>query len=83
MLLAQLTARLGSLGDAEYAGDLCFASEVVERRRRLGGTLLCHHHRRRGHYSRLDAQPVPSVEAQRSRGHVGSFLFARDLTDGE
>ena len=65
MLLAQLTARLGSLGGAEYAEDLCIAGEVVERRRHLGGTLPCHHRRRRGHYSHLDAQPIPLIDAQR------------------
>ena len=63
--MIQLRARLGSLGGAEYAGDLCIAGEVVERRRRLGGTLPSRYHRRRGHYSRLDAQPIPLIDVQR------------------
>ena len=65
MLLAQLTTRLGSLGGAEYTGDLSIAGEVVERRHHLGGTLPCRHRRRRGHYSRLDALPIPLIDAQR------------------
>ena len=65
MLLVQLGARLSPLGGTEYAGDFCFAGEAIVRRRRLSGTLPCRHRRRRGHYSRLDAILVPSVEAQR------------------
>ena len=65
MLLAQLAARLGSLGGVKYAGDLSISGEVIERHRRLGGTLPCHHRRRRGHYSHLDAQPIPLIDVQR------------------
>ena len=39
--MIQLRARLGSLGGAEYAEDLCIAGEVVDRRRHLGRTLPC------------------------------------------
>ena len=63
--MIQLRARLGSLGGAEYAGDLCIADEVVDRRRRLGRILPCRHRRRRSHYSRLDAQPIPLIDVQR------------------
>ena len=83
MLLVQLGARLSPLGGAEYVGDLSFASEVIDRRRRLGRTPPCRHHRRRGLCSSLDAQPVPSVEAQRWGGHVGSLHTTGDVTAGE
>ena len=83
MLLVQLSARLSPLGGAEYVGDLSIAGEVVDRRRRLGRTPPCCHRHRRGLCSSLDAQPVPSVEAQRWGGHVGSIHTTGDLTAGE
>ena len=78
-----LRARLGSLGGAEYAGDLCIAGEVIDRCRCLCRTPPCRHQRRRGLCSSLDVQLVPLVEAQRWGGHVGSNLTAGDLTAGE
>ena len=83
MLLVQLSARLSTLGGAEYAGDLSFAGKVVDRRCRLGRTPPCCHRHRRGLCSSLDVQPVPLVEAQRWGGHVGSIHTAGDLTTGE
>ena len=85
MLLVQLSARLSPLGGAEYAGDLSIAGEVIDhrRRRRLNSTPPGRHRRRRGLYRSLDAQPVPSIEAQRWGGHVGSIHTTGDLTTGE
>ena len=82
-MLVQLSARLSPLGGAEYAGDLSFAGEVVDRHRRLGRTPPCRHRRQRGLCSSLDVQLVPLVEARRRGDHVGSILTAGDLTDGE
>ena len=83
MLLAQLTARLGSLGGAEYAEDLCIAGEVVDRRAHVGRAPLSRHRRRQGRSSDLEIQPVPPVCAQCLGGHVGPSPVAGDLAAGD
>ena len=83
MLLAQLTARLGSLGGTKYAGDLCIASEVVDRWAHVGHAPLSRHCRRQGRSNDLELQPVPPVCAQCQGGHVGSSPAVGDLAARE
>ena len=81
--MAQLTARLGSLGGTEYAGDLCITGEVVDRRAHVGRAPLSRHRRRQGHSTDLELQPVPPVCAQCQGDHVGPSPAAGDLAAGE
>ena len=69
--MAQLTARLGSLGGTEYADDLCITGEVIDHRAHVGRAPLSHHRHRQGHSSDLELQPVPPVCAQWLGDHVG------------
>ena len=81
--MAQLTASLGPLRDAEYVDDLSFTSEVLNRRAHVGRAPLSRHRRRQGHSSDLELQPVPPVCAQYQGGHVGPSFAVEDPTIGE
>ena len=52
-LLDRLSARLGPLGVAEYAKDLCITSEVIDRRAHVGRAPLSRHRRQQGRSSDL------------------------------
>ena len=81
--MAQLTARLGSLGGTEYADDLCIAGEVVDHRAHVGRAPLSCHRCRQGRSSDLELQLVPPVCAQCQGDHVGPSPAAGDLAAGE
>jgi len=81
--LVQLSAWLSPLGGAEYADDLSFTGEVLNRWVHVGHALLSHHRRRQGHSSDLELQPMPPVCAQCQGDHVGPSPATRDLAAGE
>ena len=81
--LVQLSAWLSPLGGAEYADDLSFAGEVLNRWAHVGRAPLSHHHRRQARCSDLEFQPVPPVRAQCHGYHVGLSPAAGDLAAGK
>ena len=83
MSLVQLSAWLSPLGGAEYADDLSFASEVLNRWAHIGHAPLSCHRRRQGRSSDLEFQPIPPVCAQCQGDHVGPSPAAGDLAAGE
>ena len=81
--LVQLSAWLSLLGGAEYADDLSFTGEVLNRRAHVGRAPLSRHHCRQGSSSDLELQPVPPVCAKCQGDHVGPSPAVGELTAGE
>ena len=83
MLAVRLSTGIGSLQVQEYADDLSFAGEVLNRWVHVGRASLSRHRRRQGGSSDLELQPVPPVCAQCQGDHVGLSPAAGDLAIDE